>query len=457
MRDCCGIATAAVRWTFGMYMRMLAQPITIMPLVTALGAGVSYERHPRDESTHSTEQVLDLRILVADASGRHRSILEAIPELVHPAVIAEDAGTLAYLLQDPQRVWDVLIIEPQMMKSSAAMQILQGFKAPHRRPHLLLLDHLTGEHSGSTSLNGVDILLVNPLRPMELRLVLCHLNQGKIAKFEAAMHTRKPASEGKLPSLLIVEDNEVNSSLAILLLEKLGFRADVVRDGLEAVNRFAIGGYDGVLMDCHMPVMDGYEATRAIRAIESDPAWHRPRARIIAMTANAMAGERERCLAAGMDDYLAKPLRSAVLMKAISLVPVTSGEASRTSLQNWSEAEQRECLRFVNQLADELSDEAAVQLIDNWLADTPARLDELARLAGGDAQADLRRAAHSLKGSSALFGLDYISRLCGDLERLAEQQTAVGQVTICAELRCAFELAAPYLNSERNRLANMGS
>jgi PAS domain S-box-containing protein len=130
---------------------------------------------------------------------------------------------------------------------------------------------------------------------------------------------------GARPRLLLVEDNEVNARMATMLLEKNGYPGEVACDGEVAVERFASGVYDGILMDCHMPNMDGYEATRAIREMEASPLWKRPRCRIIAMTANVQAGERERCLAAGMDDYVSKPLRTKPLMDALNQIGVLAG------------------------------------------------------------------------------------------------------------------------------------
>ena len=120
--------------------------------------------------------------------------------------------------------------------------------------------------------------------------------------------------------VLLVEDNEVNQALAVAILAKLGYGADVAGDGRAAVAALADAAYGAVLMDCQLPVMDGYQATAEIRRMEEGDTRRTP---IIAMTAGAIDGDREACLAAGMDDYITKPIAIAVVDQVLSRwVPV---------------------------------------------------------------------------------------------------------------------------------------
>lgn len=257
---------------------------------------------------------------------------------------------------------------------------------------------------------------------------------------------RPPGGEGNgLPVLLLVEDNAINARVSLLILAKSGFLADHATNGAEAVEKFKERYYPGVLMDCHMPVMDGYAASRAIRALEGSPGWERPRCRIIAMTANVMSGERQRCLDAGMDDYVPKPVNQAELMNALSsLMPVNNAQPPPRN------EEDDNLHAAVRQLADELGEESVAELLQEWMADFPNAFSGISHLTEGtdQEQSELRRAAHSLKGSSSLFGLKLMETLLNQLEHLAAQGDRPEQPDLVRRLEEEWALVKPVLEKE---------
>lgn len=252
--------------------------------------------------------------------------------------------------------------------------------------------------------------------------------------------------------LLLVEDNPINARVSLLFLEKAGFGADHVTNGAEAVEKFAAGEYPAVLMDCHMPIMDGYEAARRIRELEVSPGWTRPRSRIIAMTANVMSGERQRCLDAGMDDYVPKPIKQPELVAALAgLLPGPGSEAGAdgSDAESVEDGNVRATLR---QLAEELGEDNVVDLLTEWMGDFSNAAADLERLAGGPEQPELRRAAHSLKGSSSLFGLSVMEKLLNQLEQLAAQSDTPAQTGLVVKLNAEWRRIKPVLDRELEAL-----
>jgi CheY-like chemotaxis protein len=210
---------------------------------------------------------------------------------------------------------------------------------PHLETMPLILLTCLGQRVEDVQHIGFSGYLTKPLRQS-------HLYDGIIAatgrQATAAVQTSLPhgrPDKHALPRIkvLVVEDNIVNQRVAVRMLEKHGCRVDVVANGQEAVDTTAGIAYDCIFMDCQMPEMDGFEATARIRQREMQTGQHVP---IIAMTANAMLGDREQCLEAGMDDYVSKPVKSAELMAILQrwihpashaqerLAPITSSRSS---------------------------------------------------------------------------------------------------------------------------------
>ena len=286
---------------------------------------------------------------------------------------------------------------------------------------------------------GVVTQIAKPLKQSQLFDCLATVLTGKTplqlpgAKSMAAQSAEASALADL--RILVAEDNDINRRLAMFMLQKLGCQSDFASNGREAVETWENVPYDVILMDCHMPVMDGYTATRKIRELEQLPTHaRRHRTQIIAMTANAMRGDREKCLAAGMDDYISKPVRMELLQAALGKLihPVETPPAgpaltaAPTAPEPPAPAELEPELMAsieasVSELQRELGPEAAIELLASYLNDTPGSLKELTTLARSQARETFARAAHSLAGSCSIFGLEDMRQLALELEECALQ------------------------------------
>jgi CheY-like chemotaxis protein len=196
---------------------------------------------------------------------------------------------------------------------------------------IVLLTHRSLMNEPVSPLRG-DAWLFKPVKQSQLFNYLLSLvhRPGQAAGPAPAGPPVGPLFAGQKLSILVAEVHDINRRLTMLVLEKLGCKADFAKDGLEVVAAWKKGVYDVVLMDCQMPFLDGFEATREIRRLEAEsaaaPARH---TYIIALTANALKDERENCLESGMDDYLSKPFRTDGLKEALQRAAVARGVAAR--------------------------------------------------------------------------------------------------------------------------------
>jgi CheY-like chemotaxis protein len=251
----------------------------------------------------------------------------------------------------------------------------------------------TGDHRARAREVGIPTYLTKPVRRERLLEAVADA-AGEEPEAPA------PAVPATALRVLIAEDNEVNQLVIEKMLAKRGFDVDVAADGVEALAKLATGAYAAVFMDCQMPNLDGYSTTARIR--ERERAGER--LPVIAMTAHAMTGDRERCLEAGMDDYLSKPLRpdalDAVLERWLGVEPAVEALIDEARMRTFR---------------DDYPD-IVDQLLDLFLSSTPPLIDELrAALDGGDDDG-LRRAAHKLKGSCQNIGATFMATLCISIE-----------------------------------------
>ena len=222
---------------------------------------------------------------------------------------------------DPFEVAIIDMMMPEMDGAAVAAEIRAD---PALKDMVVIL--LTSAGRSDHPVPGIDVELVKPVRPSLLFDVLHSLLAAKPEHANRHVMEEEPNSSEQASHrwarVLVVEDNIANLKVAVRMVEKLGYRADVAANGVEAVKILGDVQYDAVLMDCHMPEMDGFEATRAIRRDEPE-GRHTP---VIAMTASALSGDRERCLAAGMDDYISKPIKLHVVAAVLErwLAPLHS-------------------------------------------------------------------------------------------------------------------------------------
>ena len=316
---------------------------------------------------------------------------------------------------------------------------------------LVLYTSLGGAEAADPIFAGV---LAKPVKQSQLFdmlvSVLTDVEREGTATAEAGDASSKLGERHPL-RVLLAEDNTVNQQIALLVLESLGYRADVASNGIEAVEAVERLPYDLVLMDVQMPDMDGLEATRQIRGRPIPPERGTQPIRIVAMTANAMQGDREACIDAGMDDYLAKPIRPEELAIALAATPrrtdpsdpggVTVAEVPDVALT----ALDTVALDRLRSIAPD--DKSFERLVASFLANGASLLAQIADAArSGDVDV-LRRSTHTLKSNAASFGATHLCELCAELESQARRGEIAGADAQVAAIAEAYDGARRALDT----------
>jgi len=302
---------------------------------------------------------------------------------------------------------------------------------------------------------GIAAYLTKPIR--QSQLFDCLTNVVSKATVEprresldkpAALVTRHALKEKTMTPhklILLAEDNIVNQKVAVRQLQKLGYRADAVANGREAVEALKRIPYDLVLMDCQMPEMDGYEATAEIRQLEGQT----KHTIIVAMTANALQGDREKCLAVGMDDYISKPVKSEELAQVLQRVfAASTNDRDPVSCvaEEVSPPVDLACLH--DAMGDELCD-----ILDLYLGQMSENLPKLtAAIEAGNA-GDVDLIAHNCAGSSANCGMMALVEPLRNLERMGREEQLEGAVILGAQINKEFERVKLFLNENLEQVA----
>jgi CheY-like chemotaxis protein len=263
-----------------------------------------------------------------------------------------------------------------------------------------------------------------------------------------------PSARGRRRrKVLLAEDNPVNVEVASAMLEGLGLDVSRACNGAEALQSVRAGDFDLILMDCQMPVMDGFAATAEIRRhqLQRGRGGNLP---IIAITANALQGDRESCLAAGMDDYLSKPFTQQALGQTIarwiSLPRMAAPPDEADAPPPAAPADQqinRQALNNIRALSPSNGDALLERVLQAYLDDTPTQLRSIGKaIASGDA-VQMRKSAHSLKSSSANVGADALAQRCKELEQLGHNDTTAGAAVLLADMERSFQAARQALGA----------
>jgi len=373
-------------------------------------------------------QLAGQRLLAVDDNATNRRIL--ILQAQSWGMLARDCSrpreALEWIIRgDP---FDVAILDMQMPEMDGVM-LAREIKA--QRPCLpIILFSSLGRREMKAEADLFVAQITKPLKPSQLYDALMTIFTGQpitMPKDENGVNQIDPGLAARLPlRILLAEDNVVNQKVALRLLARLGYRADVVANGLEVLEAVQRRPYDVVLMDVQMPEMDGREASRRLKLSISGAGVPR----IIALTADAMAGDREKCLAAGMDDYITKPIHVEALVTALARTrPQPGPEELETRASPMIDLKQFEEFRST------MGADFIGEVLTVFTADAPELLRELQQALADDDPEGFCRAAHSLKSNAAAFGAVTLAELARELERLGKDgcQAGAGEKVARAE------------------------
>jgi len=403
-------------------------------------------RGATDTISPSADNLRDLRVLVVDDNATNRLILSEVLASwqLHASAVDSAAAALASLHEAEGRGQPF-----HLVLTDALMPDVDGFMLAQRiaddaRLSAVKVILLTSAGSFALRKRAPGLFtarLTKPVKQSDLldAIVTAFARPGEGSRAGTHGARRPRPSPTRALRVLVAEDNQTNQKLIAALLRQRGHRVSMVGDGRRAVDRAARQSFDVILMDVQMPEMNGLEATAAIREREGSEGRHTP---IVALTAHAMAGDREQCLAAGMDGYVSKPLRPDDLFATIDALVGPTGPptgAARAPAPPASDT--------VNQAALLANfggrPELVKEVVDVFLEDAPAMITRLGDAARGQDATALATAAHAIKGSAGLFSQGQAYQSARHLEQLARTGDVATTAAAIAEVeRSVLELMA---------------
>jgi signal transduction histidine kinase/DNA-binding response OmpR family regulator/HPt (histidine-containing phosphotransfer) domain-containing protein len=405
-------------------------------------------------AAHEPVEVEGVRVLVVDDNQTNRDILQQQLEGWRMRVTCAENGDAALHAMETAAhagvPFDLAILDMHMPK----MDGMQLARAIHEREELattrLMVLTSTYTHADRQAREAVGILrhVNKPIRRTDLYRVVRSVLAADRPLPECGATSAGAEHAALRGRVLLVEDNPVNQQVAQAMLARLGVPVEVADDGSQAVERVRAADYDLILMDCQMPVMDGYEATAAIRRLHEGSGKRVP---IVALTANAMQGDRQKCAAAGMDDFLSKPYSLAELRAVLArwlpaafaaptaAVP-TEGEDARDAAAG-APSINRKVLESLRELDPAGGMGLAHTIMRTFLDSSRERVASMEQaIAAGDGVV-LGQAAHALKSSAANVGAETLSGMYRELEQLGRENRIDEARRLIDEVRTAHRLA----------------
>ena len=408
-----------------------------------------------------------LRVLVVDDNETNRSILLRQTEALGMRPVGAANGTQALEALRREAATDdsfTLAILDMQMPEMDGLTLARAIKADPAisKTRLLLMTSL-GPRSDTAMLRaaGVGAFLVKPVKQAQLADCLVAALTATAPSETRFWQQRRdgasitaqilPPSEMPPVHVLVAEDNAINQKVAIGLLEKLGHRAVAVANGREVLNALDLVSYDIIFMDCQLPELDGYKTTMEIRKREAGSGnGTAKRAYIIAMTSYAVNGAREKCLAAGMDDYVSKPVQLNALEEALRRAIDHLGRPVTRSRNGDESVIDTEALQVLRQLRRPDKPDPVAELIDLFVQETPVRLREMRTAANQYNAQALAAVAHNLRGCASSIGAMQMARLCEKLEENAGRRALQVSSRLLNEIETEFDRARCALELVKN-------
>ena len=350
------------------------------------------------------------------------------------------------LAVDSKDPYEIAILEMQMPEMDGETLGQKIKQDPDLQNTILVMMTSFGHRGDAKRLEQIGFVayLTEPVKQSQLYDCLATVSglqkEAQKDRF-AVIVTRHSLTEDqkRKVNILVTEDNVVNQKVAASILGKLGYRADVVANGQEAVKALEIIPYDIVLMDCQMPEMDGYEATREIRKPESKVLDHN--VPVIALTAHAMKSDRKKCLKAGMNDYLSKPVKPQELSDMLEKW-IAKQDSSLQKEATVNDIEPVEDVFDRAGLLDRLmgDEELVNEILGEFMEDVPRKLTALKEALDKDDAPSVQREAHTLKGASANIGAVALQKMANQIEVAGEARDLVKAGSLAPQLDRQFEV-----------------